>query len=271
MNHIAIIMSIYSKDDINHFKIAMESLFSQSYSVDIFLYIDGFIDRNKIALIERYKQRDNVYVIHSEKNLGLAFGLNTLIDNIIKHEKKYKYIARMDSDDISHPSRIEKQINYLERNQSISVLGTFCKEFGSSFALDIKKLPLEHEEITKFSIIRSPLVHPTVMFRSEIFHKGFRYPLNTNFTEDMAFWFILIKSGYKFSNLNEVLLDYRLNEDTVSRRKGLKKSISEIKLRFKYMFLLKQTNLKNITFILSRLLFHSLPAPILKYLYARFR
>jgi hypothetical protein len=83
----------------------------------------------------------------------------------------------------------------------------------------------------------------------------------------MALWFYLLQNGFRFANINEVLLDYRLDEQTIYRRKGFNKALSEIKLRSKYMKILKQTSLKNIMLIYSRILFHLMPANVLRMAY----
>ncbi|WP_220737068.1 glycosyl transferase, partial [Morganella morganii] len=183
----------------------------------------------------------------------------------------YKYIARMDSDDIAIKNRLMFQADFLDKNPHIDVCGSYCHEFGSNFSLNEKKLPISHDEILNFSIYRCPLIHPCVMFRSEIFKSGYRYPTDTNLTEDMALWFLLLESGFKFHNIPIVLLNYRLSEDTINRRKGISKAISEIRVRLYYMSKLKKTSIKNIILILSRLPFHLLPSFIIKFFYKNFR
>lgn len=83
----------------------------------------------------------------------------------------------------------------------------------------------------------------------------------------MALWLKLIEDGYRLANLNEVLLDYRLNENAVKRRQGIGKAISEFDIRFKHMRAMKKSTPKNIVLISLRLLFHVLPLPIIKALY----
>ncbi|EJD6362316.1 glycosyl transferase 2 family protein, partial [Proteus mirabilis] len=168
---------------------------------------------------------------------------------------------------ISLPERLSKQVRFLENHPNIDVLGTACKEFGSSFSLEKKFLPSHHDDLVKYSICRCPFIHPTVMFRRKVFDDGNRYPTHTTFTEDMAFWLELIYKGYKLHNLPDVLLQYRLEDNTMHRRKGLSKAKSEFSLRMGYMFLLNQVSLKNILLISSRYIFHLLPPSIMSKAY----
>ena len=264
-SHVAIIMSVYKSDDCSALINALDSLVNQSLSCDIFLYRDGPVPQDLQLTLNHYSSYSNIFYYESGDNQGLAVALNYLINKTL--EGNYKYIARMDSDDISHVNRIEKQVIFLEKNSNVDVCGTFCKEFGASYASKRKSLPLDHSSLLDFSITRCPFIHPTVMFRSIVFAHGHRYPVDTALTEDMALWFELLTHGYRFGNLDEVLLDYRLNENTIERRKGLNKALSEVNLRIKFMFKLNRLSVRNIFLILSRIPFHLLPNFIIKFMY----
>jgi hypothetical protein len=271
MQNVAVIMSVYFTDKLSDFELSVKSILSQSYdNVYLFLYRDGLVDNETQAFLDSLNVRKRVFVFSSETNAGLANGLNFLIDEVIKCGI-FSFIARMDSDDLSRLNRIERQVCFFNSNPMVDVCGTSCKEFGASFALDVKELPKSHDELFDFTITHCPFIHPTVMFRTSIFESGVRYPTNTSFTEDMALWFDLLLKGYIFSNINEVLLDYRLNENTLKRRQGLSKAISEVKLRWIYMNRLNRKSLRSSILILFRFIFHLLPTPILKFLYKKAR
>ncbi|MCD9513360.1 glycosyltransferase [Photobacterium carnosum] len=268
-SNVAVIMSVYRSDDPKMLKISIESILNQTAKCDLLVYQDGEISRELSTILQQYVKDGCLTLFVNDINKGLAAGLNFMINYSI--EQGYKYIARMDSDDISRPTRIEKQVNFFENNNNIDVLGTSCREFGASFALDEKHLPKTHEELLNFSIIRCPFIHPSVMFRSSVFEKGIRYPENTVLTEDMALWFLLLNNGFQFANINEILLDYRLNENTINRRKGFKKAMSEINIRTKNMISLKQVNIKNISLIGARIVFHLMPSSLVKLAYKKAR
>ena len=267
--NVAVIMSVYRLDSPLALKGAIDSILNQTYACDLFIYSDGTIPLGLEQIIDEIITNTRVKYFGSEKNSGLAFALNQLIDIVIV--SNYQYIARMDSDDISRVSRIERQVNYFNDNPTVDVCGTSCREFGASYALDEKHLPQTHDELLSFSIARCPLIHPSVMFRSSVFVSGNRYPTNTALTEDMALWFNLLKKGYRFGNINEVLLDYRLNENTIDRRKGMGKALSEVRLRTVNMLALKQFSFKNVLLICSRIIFHLMPSSLVKLAYKKAR
>jgi hypothetical protein len=269
---VAVIMSVYKNDEIIFLKKAVESIINQTYkNFDLFIYRDGIVSNTLEELLEYFELKySKVNIIRSDVNGGLASGLNHLIDLVLEH-KNYKYVARMDSDDISRPKRFESQVTYLHENHELDVCGSYCREFGSSFALEEKQLPTTHKDLLPFSIVRCPFIHPTVMFNIKVFSDGNRYPTNTALTEDMSLWLDLLYKGYIFENINEVLLDYRLTEDTLNRRLGWLKALSEVFIRVKYMYRLNQFSFKNTLLILSRIIFHFLPVSIAKYIYKNTR
>lgn len=269
---VAIIMSVYRSDSLEHLKVAVASILAQSHNTfKLFIYRDGEVPREIDEYLVHLMHDDiKVNVITSNENYGLANALNNLID-IIMLDGSFEFIARMDSDDISRANRLSQQVRFMKENQSIDVCGTSCSEFGASFALDKKCLPETPEELINYSITHCPFIHPSVMFRTSVFQSGVRYPTDTSLTEDMALWFVLLNKGYRFANLNEVLLDYRLNEHTLERRRGGDKAVSEFKIRFKNMVKLKKVSLKNILLISVRLVFHLLPSSILKIAYKKLR
>ncbi|WP_420924833.1 glycosyltransferase [Aeromonas veronii] len=265
-NSVAVIMSVYRTDSFQFVKDAINSILSQTYPCTLYIYQDGPVSTEISYLLDTISYaNDNVIFFVSDVNHGLAHALNFMIDHVVS--EGYDFIARMDSDDISRPTRIAKQIDYFKQHPDVDVLGASCREFGASYALVEKHLPKSHAELVDFSVARCPFIHPTVMFRSRLFFNGVRYPTDTKLTEDMALWLKLIEDGYRLANLNEVLLDYRLNANAVKRRQGIGKAISEFDIRFKHMRAMKKSSPKNIILISSRLLFHVLPLPIIKMLY----
>ena len=268
MEKVCILMSVYGKDCPESLHKALCSLEEQTYkNIDIYIYKDGEVSKELDDTINIHLMNNKrIFVIHNASNKGLAISLNNLIDYILLHVADVKYFARMDSDDICRLDRIERQIKYMS-DFNLHVCGSFCKEFGASYALNEKKVPIQHSDIINAAITHCPFIHPTVIFEASVFKQGVRYPTDTGFTEDMALWFLLIERKYKLGNIPEVLLDYRLNENTVKRRLGLNKGISEFKLRLNYMIKTREYSLRNFSFLLLRLPFHILPVSLVKLLY----
>ncbi|EAM0364309.1 glycosyltransferase, partial [Campylobacter jejuni] len=83
-----------------------------------------------------------------------------------------KYIARMDDDDISMPTRLEKQFQIMEKDDSIIVAGTYFKYIGrnpDSFASWVNVY--EHDMVKIKMMFECPICHPSVIMRKNFFKK----------------------------------------------------------------------------------------------------
>ncbi|MEQ5226155.1 glycosyltransferase [Proteus cibi] len=271
---VAFIMSVYKNDQISFLKESLDSILIQTYNNWILrIKIDGPVESSIIELIEKYKNDNPSYDIkffYRNENKGLANSLNELIDYIMEYDKDVTYIARMDADDINFSDRLEKQVSFLENNKAVDVIGSSCQEFGTNFSIT-KKMETRHNKLVDNIFKKCPFVHPSVTFRKSVFLNGFRYPIDTVLSEDLAFWFLLIENGYKFSNIEKPLIHYRTSDDMLKRRKGLKKAFNEIKIKTFYMRKLKMTNMKNIIFIFSYFLIRISPTFFVRYLYRYLR
>lgn len=118
---ISVIMSVYN--DEKYIAKAIDSILTQSFSNFELIICDDYSTDRSSNIIEKYVKQDNrIVFFKNEKNLGLATSLNRCIERA-----KGKYIARMDSDDISLPNRFEVEYNYLEDNSDIVVVGCKCQ------------------------------------------------------------------------------------------------------------------------------------------------
>jgi len=105
---------------------AVMSIIKQTYpNLEILVIDDGSTDNTGNILKILAKEDPRIIYIKNEENLKLIATLNKGL-NLCKG----KYIARMDADDISLPTRIEKQVNFLEAHPEIGIVGTYTKNFG---------------------------------------------------------------------------------------------------------------------------------------------
>jgi len=268
---VAVLLSVYGRDDFKALKQAVESVLNQTYSNFIlYIYRDGVIDGSVQVYLDRLvSEDDRVVLLVGDFNQGLAYALNQLIDRALQDGADY--LARMDSDDISLSDRLASQVDFLEARREVDVLGAFCSEFDSEFSLPVKTVPLEHKELVDFSVARCPMIHPTVMFRARVFESGLRYPTESALSEDIALWHKLILEGYIFHNLDKVLLRYRLNNATLSRRTGLPKAMAELRLRLSFMIDSRNVSVNNIGLIVVKFFFHISPRWFVAFAYRHLR
>ncbi len=236
MVNVCVLMTVYKNDLANQLKASIDSIVNQKgVACELLIGVDGYIGEELSSVLVEYNEDSKVSVRYFDVNRGLAATLNDLISEV---NQKFDYLARMDADDISIDSRILEQITYLQKHKNIDVLGTGCIEFNGDNGIAnpdniIKILPKDHELLCKAIFTRSPFVHPSVMFRSSVFiDQEVRYPENLHLSEDLGLWCLMLAKGYKFANIQKPLIYFRLNTNTIERRRGFKKAFAELKSRF---------------------------------------
>jgi len=228
----AVIMSIYKNDNIKFVKEALNSLYNQSKKADVFIKIDGAVDRELEEFLRGEKEKGKIlYLDKREENKGLAYSLNELIKEVLN--RGYDYVFRMDADDISNLLRFEKQINFMESNRDIDICGTYIKEFGEDIEYEkVVKYPLSHKEMYEFFKKRVPLAHVSVCFRRSFFEKAGFYPEKDHITnEDTLMWLKGFKHGCVFANIEYIGVNVRVSKNFFNRRKGFKKVWYDFKNR----------------------------------------
>ena len=263
---LAIIMSVYKKDRLNWLKECIKSIeLKKNLNYCLLIYIDGSIS-NKINnyLKKIFSENKNIYLYKNKNNKGLYFALNHLIKSLRKF--KYSgYVARLDADDVVIKDRFKKQINFLRKNKSIDVLGSNALLIDESSKI-IGKIskPQKHKYLLQRMPYSSPFIHPTVMFNKGIvLNKNVKYKNTVARYEDFILWTELMRKKYKFHNLNQYLIKYRLTQLTASRRVNFNKILNEFKYKLRFLKYDKKFTIPFFKFIFISLIKLLLPAKIL--------
>jgi glycosyltransferase involved in cell wall biosynthesis len=266
MADLAVIMSTYSNDKLEYLKESVFSILNQTYVNFIFyLAIDGPVSASCDNFLTNLEDR-RIRIFRLKKNKGLAVALNLLLRNVLK-EPGIEYIARMDADDISDPGRFMIQHQFLSANAGIECVGSWAKvinERGEKVADYI--LPRDHNSIKRLFLYRTPLIHPSVMFRRTMVEKIGYYPEDTFLMEDYYFWGKALRNGFKFANLPEFLLSYRIDNFFFRRRSGIKHAWNYVSNKFRINEIQKMS-LTSFIFTIGMALIKMMPAVILQFLY----
>ena len=210
---ISVIMSVYNAE--KYLDLAIESILNQSFRDFEFIIIEDCSTDNSLEILKNYAEKDSrIKIIQKTENKRMKGFIENL--NIGLEEAKGKYIARMDADDISHPSRFEKQVVFLETHSDIFMVGSSINFINEKGEITGKLPALEADhEIKKQMPIKISMFHPVIMFRNE---KEVRYRKNIFYCEDYDLYLRLMLEGKKFHNFSEALLDYRLINSSISRK-----------------------------------------------------
>lgn len=181
------------------------SIISQTYkNWELILVDDGSSD-SSLKIANYYAQKNSrIRVISDGKNKKLPIRLNQLIS-----ESKGDYIARMDADDIMHPQRLEKQIDFLQKNQQYDLVSSGLISINNQN--EVKGFRCVSQLYDEFSSLNLsyPIVHPSVMARKSWYERN-QYSLAYPRAEDFELWTRAIKSkDFKMAVLPDLLLYYR--------------------------------------------------------------
>ncbi|EFE2238423.1 glycosyltransferase, partial [Escherichia coli] len=223
----SVLMSLYIKEKPEYLHECLKSLYEQTKQADeIVLVYDGPITNELDKVVNYWLNSLPIKIIKLSKNVGLGQALNKGLAQC-----ENDYVARMDTDDICHPKRFEIQIDFLNKNKNISVVGSYIEEFSETIEnrLSQKIVPTTHNEIMKNIGKRNPFNHMTVVFnKSEIIKVG-GYE-HHYLMEDYNLWLRLLKNNIQAANLPLTLVYARGGDGMIYRRSGLRYIKSEYKL-----------------------------------------
>lgn len=206
---------------------AIDSVLNQTFTDFEFLIIDDGSTDNTIDIIQKYND-PRIKLIKNEVNKGLIYSLNYGLETV-----RGKYVARMDADDIALDTRFEKQVDFMEKNPDISILGTAFIFLGTPHEIHY---PNYNEEIRVKLFDDVTFAHPTVMMRRDIINsENIRYNSDYKYIEDYKFWIDSAIKNVKMANLDEVLLQYRQHPKQISSEKAQEQSEIKQKLKLEYL------------------------------------
>lgn len=229
MQSFSVLMSVYKKDNDQFFRQALDSILHQtSKPSEIILVIDGPVTNLINKVIDDYSRNYSIInVVRLPQNKGLG---NALHIGVVK--AKNELIARMDSDDISLPSRFEHQLKCFSNDKKLSIVGGSISEFigNPDNIVGNRVCPTTDSGIKCYMRSRCGFNHMTVMFKkSEVLRAG-NY-LDWFCNEDYYLWIRMLLSGCKFANLPETLVNVRVGKEMYARRGGWKYFKSEAGLQ----------------------------------------
>ncbi len=208
---VSVVMPVYNAG--KYVAQAIESILTQTFHDFEFLITDDGSTDGTAGILSQFAERDARIRVFSQENKGLVTALNDSC-----RIAGGTYVARMDADDISLPTRLEKQYLFLEAHPETGVLGTWIQnmdEAGDSGPT--WPVPAEPQVVRWFLMFGNCVAHPTVMMRRSVIENLGFYRADAAHNEDYDLW---IRAGdvTSVANLPEVLLKYRVSRSSISSR-----------------------------------------------------
>lgn len=224
---LSIIMPVCNRE--NYIAASVKSILSQTFTNFEFIIVnDGSTDKT-VEIIKSFKDK-RIQLIENNENKGIVYSRNRGLALA-----KGQYIGMFDSDDIAFPEKFEKQIQFLNNNPDIGMVGSWVKHIDEDGNILKSKWKLDSkpEMIPAIMLFRNYFVQATVVIRKTAIPIG-AYSEGFDIVEDSKMWFdVSLKN--KVANIQEYLLNYRMHTGGISNV-GSKKHKDNSKKLFKYIF-----------------------------------
>lgn len=207
---VTVLMPVYNGQ--SYLREAIQSILEQTYiNFELLIMDDGSTDQSA-EIVKSYRDK-RIKLYQSEKNEGISKTLNKGIKL-----SRGQYIARMDSDDISHPDRFMHQVTFLEEHPEIGVLGSGIENLKDNRTGKKKQWPESDAEIKINLLFQNPFFHSTVMVRRSLMN-DIRYPENMRYAQDFGLWVSLAPCTH-FANLLNAMVQYRTHSGQITKTKA---------------------------------------------------
>lgn len=192
-----------------HVEEAVRSVLAQTMSDFELIVIDDGSTDTTLDILRRLQEVDARIRIISRPNRGLVASLNEGIA-----AARGTWIARMDADDICRPERLERQLQWLMRSGA-DICGSAIRMFGAQGEGVVIAHPVSHEAVGVALLFGTAFAHPTVVMRAAK-ARELAYDPALEKCEDYDLWERAAAVGWRFTNVPEVLLDYRVHAQQIS-------------------------------------------------------
>ena len=213
MPSLTVLMTVYN--GMPYLSKAVESILGQTYSdFELLIIDDCSTDRSQEFLCDYGDPR--IRLVMNESNLGQTRSLNRGLGLVAT-----ELVARMDHDDIAHPDRLHKQVNFLDAHADIAVVGTDIRWIDAGgVVLGEKRFP-RYSAVLRFAqLFRCPLVHGAATFRRQVvWNELGGYDPAMRFSQDWELWSRGL-SRYGIANIPELLTDVRVHESSATATYG---------------------------------------------------
>lgn len=210
----------------------LESLVAQTHTDFSVLMVDDASSDDTVAIGKSFSSRISIRVLELDCNLGVAGALNRGIAEI--HSP---YIARLDADDLAHPTRLAKQFAYMEANPRIDVCSSWMELFYDDGSRPNSILAKPQDDLViKTSLVQyCSMSHGASMFRKSFFDDVGLFDVRLDFAEDYDLWCRGALLGKCYTNYPEALSLYRQHAMQVGKQKRQLQYERDLTIKRKYI------------------------------------
>ena len=203
------------------------SILNQTFSEFEFIIINDASTDASDEFVKRYLGDRRIRYIKNRESIGITKNLNNALAAVTT-----EFVVRMDGDDVSEPNRIKEQVDFMDKNPDVSVLGTWATLINEEGLIITEQRKLVDTKLIQKNIfIYNPVFHPSVIFRTRDVLAVGGYNESYLNGQDMDLWIRMICEGYQITNLPNNLIRYRYHNDSTAHKARLN-AIRDLKIRF---------------------------------------
>ncbi len=219
---VSVVMSVYN--GARFLDEAVNSIRAQTFRNWEFLIVDDGSTDASPDILARHARSDARIRILSQKNAGLIRSLNRGFA-----EASAAFIARMDADDVSRPYRFEMQLDFLNDNPGVALVGGAIEVIDAQGRpMNVIRLPLTPDRLRAHMLeLGCGLAHPTVLFDRTVLQKTGTFRSAYRHAEDYDLWLRMLEH-VQLANLDEILLSYRRHGESVSYKHATQQILSAL-------------------------------------------
>ena len=247
---IAVLTSVYKdQEGLNR---TLLSLPDDPVTLDVFVVDDG--SEPPICLPSVTRANVHIELIRLERNRGAAAARNVGLREILAGD--YKYLAILDAGDRVLNGRFYKAKEFLDRNPDYAFVGGQVR-FLTPLGEISEPVPTSFEDVLRAMHARVCFAHSTVTFRADVLRKVGGYNEQFEVAHDYELFWRILRSGYKATNLPDVLIEYYLDPYGLTMRKRRRQILNKLRVMLRnfdpylpesYLGILKHTFLLFIPF-----------------------
>lgn len=207
---VSVVMPVYAAHP-DFLRRAVASIVAQRMQDWELVVVEDPSDRPAEGVLRAFNDARIRHILNETRTGQLAQRNRTL------QEARGEFIAFMDSDDVAHPFRFTKQLNFLRLRPEVGVVGCQIAVIDADDrVVGYRSFPALHEEILRAARRIVPLCQPSVMMRREVIktHGGYEWG-EVPFALEYALWSRLLRAGVRFANVPEPLLYYRIHQEQI--------------------------------------------------------
>ncbi len=213
---ISVLISVYAGEEPHYFDASLSSIHAQTLPADeVVLVVDGPLtpELERVIAVWRNTFSKHMKIVRLEENRGLAAALNVGLTHCSN-----EWVARMDTDDVCLPNRLEVQAAYISNNPGVDVVGSLAITINEKEeAGNLLIVPVTKERIQKL-IWACPFIHPSVCFKKErILALGGYDPYAGPRQDDYELWYRCAGAGYVMHNIPQALIYFRFTNKSIQR------------------------------------------------------